>query len=147
MLIILKTHTNFPIFICPNKEKYTIFIELYIPSEKNDFTKLVGYCNQLASTNKEHIKTFVPDCIVDKINVECKTLNKLIKDYNIKEVSYLYTDTEGHDYDILMNLNLLLIKPKNIIFENKHMDGPRHVLDTNNCPKYLNLLNIVKMVI
>ena len=46
------------------------FIDLYVPSEKNDFTKLVYYTNQLASTNKEHITTFVPECIVDKINIE-----------------------------------------------------------------------------
>jgi FkbM family methyltransferase len=123
---------------------YNGFIDIYIPSEKNDFTKLPGFCNQLASTNKEHIKTFVPDCIVDKINVECKTLNTIIKEYNIKELTYLYTDTEGHDYDILMDLNLLLIRPKNIIFENKHMDGPKHKLNTNNCTKYLKLLNYFK---
>jgi len=120
------------------------FIDLYIPSEKNDFTKLVYYTNQLASTNKEHITTFVPECIVDKINIECKTLNTIIKDYNIKEIEYLYSDTEGHDYDILMNLDLSLIRPKNIIFENKHMDGPKHSLDINNAPRYFNLLDNFK---
>ena len=120
------------------------FIDLYIPSEMNDFTKLVDWTNQLASTNKEHIKTFVPECIVDKIIVECKTLNTIIKDYNIKEIEYLYSDTEGHDYEILIDLDLSLIRPKNIIFENKHMDGPRHTLDINNAPRYFNLLNNFK---
>jgi FkbM family methyltransferase len=120
------------------------FIDLYIPSEKNNFTKLVSWASQLASTNKEHILTFVPECIVEKICVKCKSLNSLIKEYNIKEIVYLYTDTEGHDYDILMDLDLLLIRPKNIIFENKHMDGPKHTLDINNCQKYLNLLNHFK---
>ena len=43
-----------------------------------------------------------------------------------------------------MDLNLSLIRPKNIIFENKHMDGPKHSLDINNCPKYFNLLNYFK---
>jgi FkbM family methyltransferase len=120
---------------------YDGFIDLYIPSEKNDFTKLVGWCSQLGSANKDHISTFVPECIVDKITIECKTLNTLIKEYNIKNLEYLYTDTEGHDYDILMDLNLSLIRPINIIFENKHMDGPKHTLDTNDCPIYLSLLN------
>jgi len=123
---------------------YNGYIDLYTPSEKNDFTKLVHWCSQLASTNKDHITTFVPQCIIDKISVECKTLNTLIKKYNITELEYLYTDTEGHDYDILMDIDLLFIRPKNIIFENKHMDGPKHSLDINNCPKYYNLLNHFK---
>ena len=123
---------------------YNGFIDLYIPSEKNDFTKLVSWATQLASINKDHIQHFVPECLVDKIQVECKTLNTIIKEYNIKEIEYLYTDTEGHDYNILMNLDLSLIKPKNIIFENKHMDGPKHKLDINDCPKYFNLLNYFK---
>jgi FkbM family methyltransferase len=120
---------------------YDGFIDLYVPSEMNDFKKLVNWTNQLACTNKDHIKTFVPECIVDKINVECKTLNTIIKEYNIKEIEYLYTDTEGHDYDILMDLDLLLIRPKNIIFENKHMDGPKLSFDINNAQRYFNLLN------
>ena len=120
---------------------YNGFIDLYTPSEKNDFSKLIEWTNQLSSINKEHIQTFIPECIVDKINVECKTLNTIIEDYNIKEIEYLYIDTEGHDYDILMNLDLFIIRPKNIIFENKHMDGPKHTLDINNAPRYYNLLN------
>jgi O-methyltransferase len=123
---------------------YDGVLDLYAPSEKNDFTNLVSWASQLASVNKDHIHTFVPNCIVDNIKVKCKTLNTLINEYNIKEIEYLYTDTEGHDYDILMNLNLSLIKPKNIIFENKHMDGPKHILDINDCSKYLNLLNHFK---
>jgi len=135
-----KSYNNI-IFLNIAISNYDGFIDLYIPSDKNDFTKLVSWASQLASTNKEHIHTFVPNCIVDKISVECKTLNTLINEYNIKEIEYLYTDTEGHDYDILMELNLSLIRPKNIVFENKHMDGPKHVFDSTDCSKYLNLLN------
>ena len=117
---------------------------MYIPSESNDFSTLVNWTSQLGSLNKEHISTFVPECKVDKITVECKTLNTLIKDYNITDLEYLYTDTEGSDYDILMNLDLTTIKPKNIFFENKHMDGPKHTLDINDCPRYLQLLEYFK---
>lgn len=119
---------------------YNGYIELYTPSQTNDFNKLVSWTNQLSSINKDHISTFVPECIIDKITVDCKTLHTLISEYNIKHIEYLYTDTEGHDYDILMDLNLSIIRPKNIIFENKHMDGPKHILDVNNSPKYDSLL-------
>lgn len=133
-----KSYNNI-IFLNIAISNYNGYIDLYIPSEKNDFTQLISWCSQLASTNKDHIKTFVPQCIVDKISIECKTLNTLIKEYNITELEYLYIDTEGHDYDILMDLDLF-IRPKNIFFENKHMDGPKYSLDINNCPKYYNLL-------
>ena len=48
---------------------YDGIIDLYIPSEKNDFKKMVNWASQLASTNKDHIPTFVPNCIIDKICV------------------------------------------------------------------------------
>ena len=120
---------------------YNGSLPLYIPSEKNDFSKLVSWASQLASTNENHIKTFVPNCIVEKIEVQCKTLNTIIEEYKIENLEAIYTDTEGHDYDILMDLDLIKHKPDCIIFENKHMDGPRHVLNKNECPKYNYLLN------
>jgi O-methyltransferase len=119
-------------------------IELYIPSQNNDFNSLVPWASQLASTNPDHIHTFVPNCIVEKISVQCTTLNKLIEDYNIQYIDTIITDTEGHDYDILMDLNLST-KPDHIIFENKHMDGPKHQIDIDNAPKYHELLNHFKL--
>jgi O-methyltransferase len=123
---------------------YNGYIELYTPSQTNDFSNLVNWTNQLSSVNKDHISTFVPECIIDTISVECKTLNTIIIENNIQHIEYLYTDTEGHDYDILMNLNLSAIRPKNIIFENKHIDGPKHKLDRLNAPKYHSLLDHFK---
>lgn len=114
--------------------------DLHIPSQSNDFSKLFGWTNQLASVNENHIKTFVPECIVEKITVETKTLNSLIEEHNIESIENLFTDTEGHDYEILMDLDLTKLKPKNIWFENKHMDGPKHVFDRNNCPRYNQLI-------
>ena len=120
---------------------YNGSLPLYIPSEKNDFSKLVGWASQLASTNENHIKTFVPNCIVEKIEVQCKTLNTIIEEYKIENLEAIYTDTEGHDYDILMDLDLIKHKPEYIIFENNHMDGPKHALNKNDSPKYNYLLN------
>ena len=39
-----------------------------------------------------------------------------------------------------MDLDLIKHKPERIIFENKHMDGPKHQLNKNDCPKYNYLL-------
>jgi FkbM family methyltransferase len=96
--------------------------EMTIPSEKNDFSKLPFWASQLASVNNDHALGHINDLLVEKINVETTTINEIVKEYNINQIDLLHTDTEGHDYTILMNYNFE-IRPKQIMFENKHMDG------------------------
>lgn len=105
-------------------------LTLYVPSETNDFDALPVYASQLASTVEGHIEFHAEqvglarDAIkIDKCDIQCYRLNTLIEKYNITSIEYLYVDTEGHDYDILMDFNIDGLKPTNIIFENKHMDG------------------------
>jgi len=97
-------------------------IEMTIPSEKNDFSKLPFWASQLASVDSNHALGHISNLLVEKINVETTTINEIVKEYNIKQIDLLHTDTEGHDYTILMNYNFE-IKPKQIMFEHKHMDG------------------------
>jgi FkbM family methyltransferase len=97
-------------------------IEMTVPSEKNDFSKLPDWASQLASVNSAHATGHIPSLLVEKIIVETTTINEIVKTYNIKQIDLLHTDTEGHDYIILMNYTFE-IKPKKIMFEHKHMDG------------------------
>lgn len=97
-------------------------IEMTIPSEKNDYSQLPFWASQLASVNNDHALGHISNLLVEKINVETTTINEIVKEYNIKQIDLLHTDTEGHDYTILMNYNFE-IKPKQIMFEHKHMDG------------------------
>lgn len=97
-------------------------IILTIPSEKNDFSQYPAYASQLASINPDHINELMPGLITETIEIPCISLNSLIKNYKIKEIDFLCIDTEGHDYEILMNFDFL-VKPKKITFEHKHMDG------------------------
>jgi len=101
-------------------------LDLYIPSLKNDLSNMPSWITELSSTNKYHIYNHTsqnfPNLIVDKISVPCLTINSLIKIYSIKEIDFLIVDTEGHDYDILMDLDLEKLKPNKIKFENRHMD-------------------------
>jgi len=82
------------------------------------------WVDQLASVNRNHIEAHIFNGPTIKTSVPCKTLNTIIREHNIVSIENLYTDTEGHDYDILMSLNLDILKPTNIIFENMHTDGP-----------------------
>jgi len=97
-------------------------IEMTIPSEKNDFSKLPFWASQLASVNHDHALAHMHDLLVETIHVETTTINDIVKEYNINQIDFLHTDAEGHDYTILMNYNFE-IKPKKIMFEHKHMDG------------------------
>lgn len=92
---------------------------IYYPTNSNHIT----WIKQCSSLYKEHIlehgyKDNIKEYKVDKI-----TLNKLVKQYNIHNLDLLVVDTEGHDYEILMNYDFELLKPKYIQFEYIHMDG------------------------
>jgi FkbM family methyltransferase len=97
-------------------------IELTIPSSKNDFSKFPIWASQLSSVNENHVKNHIKNLITEKITVKTTTIDEIINNFNIKEIELLHTDTEGHDFEILMNYSFT-IKPRNILFEHKHMDG------------------------
>jgi len=97
-------------------------IDLYIPSLKNNFNNFPYYASQLSSVNKDHIERHLKNLITEKIKVKTTTINNIIETYNIKNIDLLHTDTEGHDYNILMSYDFI-IKPKYIMFEYKHIDG------------------------
>lgn len=118
-----KASTNNVIFKNIAVSNTDSILQLYIPSPLNNWSNYPSWASQLASVNEEHIKKHLPYLLVDRINVQCYRLNTLIKDMNISSIEHLLVDTEGHDYDILMDLNLSILKPRNITFENKHMDG------------------------
>ncbi len=110
------------IFINKAVSNFIGTIDMTIPSEKNDFSKLPFWASQLSSVNSDHATGHISTLLVEKINVKTTTIDEIIKEYNIKEIDLLHTDTEGHDYIILMNYSFK-IKPKKIMFEHKHMDG------------------------
>jgi FkbM family methyltransferase len=97
-------------------------IELTVPSEHNDWAALPIWASQLASVNPDHATGHIPHLEVEKICVTTTTIDEIIKDFNITEIELLHTDTEGHDYYILMNYSFV-VKPRQILFEYKHMDG------------------------
>lgn len=97
-------------------------IKMTIPSEKNDYTKLPYWASQLGSINPTHALEHINNLLVEEIIVQTTTINEIVKEYDIKEIDMLHTDTEGHDYTILMNYDFS-IKPKKVMFEHKHIDG------------------------
>jgi len=101
-------------------------IELYTPSKDNDFSEYPYWLNQVASTTDKYIKVFEfrerwPKFKFEKIEVECRRFNTIVKEREIKTIDTLIMDTEGHDFTILMDIDFNLVKPRKIIFENFYM--------------------------
>ena len=99
-------------------------------------TNAIDWTDQLASVNMNHLEAHGVYNSTVKTTVPCKTLNTIIRERNISYIENLHTDTEGHDYDILMSLDLEVVKPTNIVFESIHTDGP-----LKKGKNYLTLLN------
>jgi FkbM family methyltransferase len=79
---------------------------------------------ELSSMKKEHLLEHkIKEEDIKEIKVETETLNSMMDRYGITELDYLFVDTEGFDYDILISFDMSKYKIKNIIFEDIHMDG------------------------
>lgn len=99
-----------------NSNGYTT---VYYPSNNNE----LYYIEQCASIDKNHILDHGYKGEILEQKVEKITLNRLVQNYNIKKLDFLVIDTEGNDYEILMNFDFDLLKPLYIQFEHKHIDG------------------------
>lgn len=109
------------------------FIELYVPIVTNNSP---SWANQLSSVLPNHVKNHNLNIDIDKKIVKTIRLDNLINEYHISEIDLLCVDTEGHDYEILNDFDFK-IKPKEIIFEHKHIEDTNHSFGI----KYHNLIN------
>ena len=131
-----KPNNNF-IFLnkaCSNKigtlDLYVPDIEFFSLDVEPKYIKmgLPQWTDQLVSVLPNHVKDHHINLNTRKINVECVTLNSIIEQYEIESIDTLHIDTEGHDFEVIEGINFENIKPKNLIFENKHMDGTNYKL-------------------
>jgi len=79
--------------------------------------------DQIGSFSRQHLTKHSPfiDPFIENISIPCSTLNRLISDNNVKEVSILHIDAEGFDIDVLGTIDLDKIKPAMIMIEHKHL--------------------------
>lgn len=86
----------------------------YIPKNDNS--------SPFASTIENHVVQHShSDC--EKIFVDAISINRLIQQYNVKSLDYLYVDTEGLCVDILLALDMDTYNIDTIAFEYIHSDG------------------------
>lgn len=70
-----------------------------------------------SSINPKHV--IKNDDIVSTINLPVKSLNQIIKEYVDKttKIDLLKIDVEGHDFEVLLSIDLIVYKPQLIIIE------------------------------
>lgn len=103
---------------------------------------LPDWCFQLTSFKKEVLlshKLYEPKIehhICEK-KIDTYSFNTLLKKYDIKKIDLLHIDTEGFDYEIIKQIDFVLVLPDVVIFENKHLKAE----DYRNCIKLFKKLN------
>jgi len=84
-----------------------------------------NFFSHIASTVENFTQShpFAGSSIITKIEVNCETLCNLWDRYSLEHVKYLCIDTEGNDYNILINTNFSKLNIDIIHFEHAHTDG------------------------
>tara|TARA_Y100000590_G_scaffold431545_1_gene546445 strand:- start:34 stop:651 length:618 start_codon:yes stop_codon:yes gene_type:complete len=103
--------------------------EFYFIKEESIRILKKHWASGIGSFSKEHIlnhktKRFkVDETHIDKINIQCLSINQLIEKYSISSITKLQIDAEGAEYEILSELDLNKVIINKILFEFKHFDG------------------------
>jgi len=139
----LQNHSiNCGIFIEPNPKCFNILKNKF--NNNNFFIEQIAiksYCgktilyidnfdipdhySQIASTKDGFIEDhpWGPGSKLGKVEVSCETIENLWKRYNLEHVKYLCVDTEGSDFEILVNTDFSNLNIDTIAFEHMHTDG------------------------
>ncbi|MEI6493858.1 MAG: FkbM family methyltransferase [Verrucomicrobiota bacterium] len=91
------------------------------PAARREVPELPSWVEQLGSFNRDHIAVQLNgrlEPFITEILVPTISLDELFSHTAQKRVDLLVIDTEGHDWEILRQLDLAIWKPDVIVFEN-----------------------------
>lgn len=101
------------------------FKKFYRLKKINDDVPL--WCDEIGSFIKKNvikyedkIKNLRKYLIIE--DIRCLTLKSLLNKHKVKKIDLLMIDTEGYDYNILKQIPFGKIKPKIIIYEDRHFN-------------------------
>jgi FkbM family methyltransferase len=78
----------------------------------------------VASLDRLHVlKHLSPEMhsAVKEASVECLTVNALLSRNNVQKIDLLHIDCEGFDYVILRQFDFTTVRPRIVLFEQKHL--------------------------
>ncbi len=88
--------------------------------------ELPAWSKGLASLHLDVIKKHrwvipdLEDAIVSE-PVRCITLATLLRKHQVEKIDLLSVDTEGHDFEVIKQIDFARFKPRMIIYEHKHL--------------------------
>lgn len=92
---------------------------------KDNLKSLPRYWNQLGSFNRTHILKHLDGILepyIITVKIKGITLHNFLRANYIQNIGLLHIDAEGHDWEILKQLNLNEVIPKIILIEHKHLE-------------------------
>jgi FkbM family methyltransferase len=93
-------------------------MEMFTVNEKKAH-RYPEHVSGMSSFSKENL-TLIGHVIEEDImsvQVQCKTVESILRQYELIDINLMIIDTEGYDYDILSELNFGIINPKIVRFE------------------------------
>ena len=87
------------------------------------------WASGIGSFNKNHLlnhrtkRFLIEEDDIDKIPIKTIKFEDLIEKYSITEIDKILIDIEGHEYEILRDMDLKKVRINSILFEYKHFDG------------------------
>ena len=84
----------------------------------------LDWLRSIASLDRRHvIKHLSPELhsAVKEASVECLTVNALLSRNNVQKIDLLHIDCEGFDYVILRQFDFTTLRPRIVLFEQKHL--------------------------
>jgi len=102
-------------------------VDFFAP--KSNSNEIANYADQLGSFFEDHANIHNTNIgkYIERMKVKTISIAGLIERFEITDLDLLFTDTEGHDADILLSFPFNKIKPRRILFEFKHSDGTFHI--------------------
>jgi len=90
--------------------------------------KTPEWFNQLATLNREVLlkhRSSIPEIesLLIEERVPTVRLDTLLARYGVSQIDLLVVDTEGHDYEILRELDFTLFRPVLLMFEHQHLSA------------------------
>ncbi len=79
---------------------------------------------QVASFSREHlIKRKVPPSAIKELQLQCFTIDSLLKKYAVDSLDLIQIDTEGYDFEIIKSIDFSSTKPFIIRYEHEHLSN------------------------
>ncbi|MGH8508681.1 MAG: FkbM family methyltransferase [Gammaproteobacteria bacterium] len=88
--------------------------------------ELPAWSKGLASLHLDVIKKHrwvIPDLedVIVAEPVRCLTLESLLRKHQVEKIDLLSIDTEGHDFEVIKQIDFTRFRPRMIVYEHKHL--------------------------